>query len=67
MYKELWKIYGTETPKSAPIKYEDLQHMDYLNRVIKETMRLFPTIPVIARCLTEDVQMGLFTRLKMNM
>lgn len=58
VYKEIWKIYGTETPKSAPIKYEDLQHMDYLNRVIKETMRLFPTVPLIARCLSEDVQMG---------
>ncbi|XP_025267268.1 cytochrome P450 4V2 [Camponotus floridanus] len=58
VYRELWKIYKTETPKSAPIKYEDLQHMDYLDRVIKETMRLFPSLPLIGRYLTKDIKMG---------
>ncbi|CAL1678463.1 unnamed protein product [Lasius platythorax] len=58
VYKELREIYGTKTPKSAPIKYEDLQHMDYLDRVIKETLRLFPTVPIIGRRLTEDVIIG---------
>lgn len=48
-----------ETPRSVPVKYEDLQHMDYLDRVIKETLRLFPIVPVIARQLTEDIKMGL--------
>ncbi|KMR04918.1 turtle a-like protein, partial [Lasius niger] len=56
VYKELREIYG-KTPKSAPIKYEDLQHMDYLERAIKETMRIFPAVPAIARYLTEDVKM----------
>ncbi|XP_070172546.1 cytochrome P450 4c21-like [Polyergus mexicanus] len=57
-YKELLEIYGMETPRSVPIKYEDLQYMDYLDRVIKETLRLFPIVPVIARQLTEDIKMG---------
>ncbi|XP_067212356.1 cytochrome P450 4C1-like isoform X2 [Linepithema humile] len=57
-YKELSEIYGIESPKSVPIKYNDLQHMNYLNRVIKETMRLFPAIPFIGRILTEDVKIG---------
>ncbi|CAL1678416.1 unnamed protein product [Lasius platythorax] len=57
VYKELWEIYGTKTPKSAPIKYEDLQHMNYLDRVIKETMRIFPAVPIIGRRLTEDIEM----------
>ncbi|XP_072763518.1 cytochrome P450 4C1-like isoform X2 [Anoplolepis gracilipes] len=56
VYKELWEIYRTETPESVLIKYEDLSHMNYLECVIKETMRLFPTIPVVSRCLTEDVK-----------
>ncbi|EFN72161.1 Cytochrome P450 4C1, partial [Camponotus floridanus] len=60
VYQELWQIYETKTPKSAPIKYEDLQHMDYLDRVIKETMRLFPAVPLIGRYLTEDVKIGEF-------
>ncbi|KAL6423977.1 hypothetical protein ACFW04_009718 [Cataglyphis niger] len=57
-YKELLEIYGMETPRSVPVKYEDLQHMNYLDRVIKETLRLFPVVPVIARRLTEDIKIG---------
>ncbi|XP_036149016.1 cytochrome P450 4V2 [Monomorium pharaonis] len=58
VYKELTEIYGTETLISAPVKYDDLQHMHYLDQVIKETMRLFPTIPIIGRQLTKDVYIG---------
>ncbi|XP_029156093.1 cytochrome P450 4C1-like isoform X2 [Nylanderia fulva] len=57
-YQELLGIYGMKSPKVAPIKYEDLQSMDYLDRVIKETMRLFPAVPLIARQLTEDLSLG---------
>ncbi|XP_029155197.1 cytochrome P450 4g15-like [Nylanderia fulva] len=60
VYTELLEIYGTKTPQSAPIKYEHLQHMDYLNRVIKETLRIFPTIPLFSRQLTEDLEMEEF-------
>jgi len=59
-YKELLEIYGTETPKFAPVKYEDLQHMHYLDCIIKETLRLFPVVPMIGRKLTEDLKMGSF-------
>ncbi|XP_039304763.1 cytochrome P450 4c21-like [Solenopsis invicta] len=58
VYKELLEIYGTQTPKAAPVKYEDLQHMNYLERVIKETLRIFPTVPIIARQVTEDFKIG---------
>jgi len=47
-----------ETPISVPVKYEDLQHMHYLDCVIKETLRLFPTVPLIGRQLTEDLKIG---------
>ncbi|XP_011706975.1 PREDICTED: cytochrome P450 4V2-like, partial [Wasmannia auropunctata] len=53
-HKELLEIYGTETVKSAPVKYDDLQYMHYLERVIKETMRIFPPGPFIIRQGTED-------------
>ncbi|XP_011690280.1 PREDICTED: cytochrome P450 4C1-like isoform X2 [Wasmannia auropunctata] len=58
VYKELSEIYGTEMPTSAPIKYDDIQHMHYLDRVIKETMRLFPAIPITGRQLTKDMKIG---------
>ncbi|CAL1682567.1 unnamed protein product [Lasius platythorax] len=60
VYTELWEIYGTRTSQSTPIKYEHLQHMNYLNCVIKETLRIFPTIPIFSRQLTEDLKMGEF-------
>ncbi|XP_029173947.1 cytochrome P450 4V2-like isoform X4 [Nylanderia fulva] len=60
VYTELLEIFGTKTPQSAPIKYENLEHMDYLDRVIKETLRIFPTIPLFSRQLTEDLEMEEF-------
>ncbi|KAL6436841.1 hypothetical protein ACFW04_004908 [Cataglyphis niger] len=60
VYKELSEIYGNENLNSAPIKYEDLQQMDYLSRVIKETMRLFPLVACVVRHLKEDLKIGEF-------
>jgi len=60
VYKELLELYGMKSPMSAPVKYEDLQHMHYLDCVIKETLRLFPAVPLIGRNLTEDLKIGLF-------
>ncbi|XP_072763819.1 cytochrome P450 4C1-like isoform X2 [Anoplolepis gracilipes] len=60
VYQELWEIYGTKTPKSAPIRYEDLPNINYLDCIIKETMRIFPPVPLIGRHLTEDVKIGEF-------
>jgi len=54
----LLELYGMKTPMSAPVKYEDLQHMHYLDCVIKETLRLFPAAPLIGRQLTEDLKIG---------
>ncbi|XP_032667499.1 cytochrome P450 4C1-like isoform X2 [Odontomachus brunneus] len=58
VYEELLEIYGTQDPKSTPIKFEDLQYMNYMERVIKETLRLFPVVPLIGRRLNDDLQIG---------
>lgn len=34
--------------------------MDYLSRVIKETMRIFPIVACVVRHLKEDLKIGLF-------
>jgi cytochrome P450 len=37
---------------------EDLNKFKYVDCVVKETLRLFPTIPVVPRKVTEDFQLG---------
>lgn len=36
----------------------DLRKMDYLEQCIKESLRLYPSVPILARQISEDIQMG---------
>lgn len=38
--------------------FEDLQQMEYLERVVKETLRMFPPLPAFGRNLTEEMEIG---------
>ncbi|GMT21311.1 hypothetical protein PFISCL1PPCAC_12608, partial [Pristionchus fissidentatus] len=40
---------------------EDVQSMPYLDRCIKEAMRLFPPVPIVARTLQNDFECGGYT------
>lgn len=43
---------------TAPASMKELSQLKYLDRVIKETLRLYPSVPIIARKLAEDVKIG---------
>ncbi|XP_068155166.1 probable cytochrome P450 313a4 [Drosophila tropicalis] len=40
------------------VTHEDLQKMDYLQRVLSETMRLMPPVPIIVRLTAQDVRLS---------
>lgn len=46
--------------EDRPLTTRDLGELKYLERVIKECLRLYPSAPVIMRTLTEDLKIGLF-------
>lgn len=51
--QEIHEVFGDD--KTRSITPEDLRHLEYLERVIKETLRMFPSIPQFGRKLSEDV------------
>ncbi|KAJ8715081.1 hypothetical protein PYW08_005062 [Mythimna loreyi] len=58
VYKELRNILGDS--QRSPTK-EDLSKMDYLERVIKETMRLYTVVPIIGRKTDKELKLSTFT------
>lgn len=55
MYEECQQIFG-DSDRTANMA--DLGEMKYLEAVIKEVLRLYPSVPFIAREVTEDFMLG---------
>lgn len=36
---------------------QELNNLKYMEKVIKETMRMYPTVPMIGRTLTEEAKL----------
>lgn len=46
-----------------PVTYQDTLEMKLLERVIMETLRMYPPVPIIARQVNEDVKLGKICRI----
>ncbi|XP_070169053.1 cytochrome P450 4C1-like isoform X3 [Polyergus mexicanus] len=58
VHEELEEVFkDSKTPASV----KELSQLMYLDRIIKETLRLFPSVPMISRKLTEDVKIDDYT------
>ncbi|KAK9872655.1 hypothetical protein WA026_018789 [Henosepilachna vigintioctopunctata] len=53
IYDEIISVCGTE---SGELSYMNLQSLKYMERCIKESLRLYPSVPMIARTMGEDVK-----------
>ena len=59
VYEEMTRIF--EVSDRQPTK-EDLEQMTYLDRVIKETLRLYSSSVSVGRLTETDVQIGEFRK-----
>ncbi|XP_023228976.1 cytochrome P450 4V2-like isoform X2 [Centruroides sculpturatus] len=57
LLKEIDDIFGDDIERNVTI--EDIKNLKYLECVIKESLRLFPSVPLMSRDLSEDVKMDL--------
>lgn len=51
VFEEVKLIFPDKTTDNF-VNYDDLNNLEFTERVIKETMRLFPAVPVMARNAT---------------
>ncbi|XP_022219091.1 probable cytochrome P450 4d14 [Drosophila obscura] len=52
VFQELRDVLGDD--KDAPVNIQQLGELKYLECVIKESLRLFPSVPIIGRHIVED-------------
>jgi cytochrome P450 len=52
VFDEIREVLPSE---DEPLTFDSLNRMTYLEFVVKETMRLFPVLPVSARMTTDEV------------
>lgn len=55
MYDEIYNVLGDSDRDLTP---EDTANFPYLEQVIKETLRMYPTISVFTRQLMEDIKVS---------
>lgn len=62
LFKKLEIIMGKDSTQNET--YEDLQQMEYLDWVLKESLRMYPAAPFVGRKIDEDEDFGGFKFMK---
>ena len=58
VFNEVVEVLGED--RETPVTMRDLQDLRYLEAAIKESLRMYPPVPVIARQINEDTKIGWF-------
>ncbi|GMS92664.1 hypothetical protein PENTCL1PPCAC_14839 [Pristionchus entomophagus] len=58
VYQEIMQVLGEDTDRD--LVREDMGKLSYLDRCLKESMRLYPPVPSVSRQLQQDFQCGEF-------
>lgn len=59
VHDEIDAVFGGD--RERPVTIDDIRRLKYLECVLKETLRLYPPIPAIARKVDEDIVIGKHT------
>jgi len=58
-FQEIIDVLGDD--RTRPVSLNKLNNLNYLELVIKETLRMFPSVPMIGRTLKEEVSIDKYT------
>lgn len=58
VYQKLQNEIDNTIGGKSVIEYEDLNNLNYLDMVVKETLRLYPPVPVTSRALRQNCVIG---------
>lgn len=55
-FAEILEVFGTD--RNASIRQEDLNKLHYVDLCVKETLRLFPSVPILGRKVNEECELS---------